>query len=298
MSRILALLLIFTLVLPSLNAQEVKAKKKRKKRGASQTALVRNSGAAVYKERSFDADPITYLEAGQKVRISRKKYPGKDGFGLFYKVVVSKKLKGYISDVDVVPRFKKTKYSKKVKENPDFEEMTKEPEVEQEPMLFTRYFGGQVSMVDFTEEFGGQNLNAQTLVYGLKMAGPGFLLEEVPLDIDLLLSMTPPSYYDDKLATAPTTGFFLITNLALKVPFIDTPNSIVYYSLGMTGSYTNFTLTIGPSVLDVQEVRLGAIAGLGAAMRFSRKYFIQVDWKYYYEKTQYMGYGTSFGLQY
>ena len=297
MARILALLLTLVLIFPAVAAEKAKGKKKRKRR-ASQTAIVRNSGAAVYKKRSFDADPVTYLDAGQKVRISRKKYPGSDGFGLFYKVVVSKGLKGYISDVDVVPQFTKTKFSKKVKENPAFEEMSKEPDPEQEPMLFTRYFGGQVAMVNFTEEFSGQELSSETLLFGLKMAGPGFLLEEVPLDIDLLLSMDAPSYYDDKLATAPTTGFFILSNITLKVPFVDTPNSIVYYSLGLTGSYTNFAVTIGSTTLDSQEFRIGAIGGFGAAMRFSKKYFIQVDWKYYYEKTSYMGYAASFGLQY
>lgn len=259
---------------------------------------VRNSGAAVYKNRSFDSDPIAYLEEGQKVKISRKKYKASDGFGLFYKIVVNKKIKGYISDVEVVPQFTKTKYSKKIKENPDFEEMTKKPEEEQEPMLFTRYFGLQLAMIDYTEKFADKTLNSQTLMYGLKLSGPGYLLEQVPLDIDVLLSMTPPAYYDERLATAPTTGFFLVSNIGLKVPFIDTPHSIIYYSLGLTGSYTNFTLTIGSTNLDVQEFKIGAVGGLGAAMRFSRKYFMQVDWKYYYEKTQYMGYNASFGFKY
>ncbi|MCB9026841.1 MAG: hypothetical protein H6625_11020 [Bdellovibrionaceae bacterium] len=265
---------------------------------SAQSAIVQNSGAAIYKERSFDSDPISYLEAGQKVRISRKKYPGKDGFGLFFKVIVSKSLKGYIADVDVIPQFTKTKFTKKIKDNPEFEDYDKKPEKKKEPMLFTRYFGAQLAFVNYTELISGRKLSSKTTLYGLKMTGPGFLLEEVPLDIDILISITPPSYYDEYLTTAPATGFIFVSNLALKMPFYDAKNLIIYYSLGFTGSYTNFKIPIGSSNLDSQEVKVGVIGGLGAAMRFSEKYFFQFDTKYYYEKTQYVGYGASFGFQY
>ncbi|MCB0356026.1 MAG: hypothetical protein KDD40_03410, partial [Bdellovibrionales bacterium] len=182
--------------------------------------------------------------------------------------------------------------------NPKFEEMTKPQEEEQEPMLFTRYFGAQIAMVDYTEVFSGKDLNSQTWMFGLKLTGPGYLIEEVPLDIDLMVAIEPPKYYDESISTSPTTGFLLFSNVALKVPFIDQPNSIIYYSLGLTGSYTNFKVTVGTTTFDSQEVKIGATAGFGAAMRFKQKYFIQVDWKYFYEKTQYMGYSASFGFKY
>ena len=279
-------------------SKKPKKSKAKKRIVSSQVAIVKNSGAAVYKWRSFDSDPISYLEAEKKVRISRRKYLGKNGFGLFYKVIVSKTVKGYISDVDVIPQFQQTKFSKRIEKNPQYEEYSKEPEEEKEPMLFTRYIGAQLANVDFTEIFSGSELSAQTFLYGVKLTGPGFLLEEVPLDIDILLAISPPSYYDEILATAPTSGFFMITNLALKVPFFDRKNAIIYYSLGLTGNYTKFNVNIGSSVLDSQEFRIGALAGLGAAMRFGEKYFFQIDSKYYYEKTKYLGFAASFGIQY
>ena len=55
-------------------AQEPGVKPKTKSQKKAQLGIVSTSGAAVYKDRSFDSDPISYLDAGQKVKISKKKY--------------------------------------------------------------------------------------------------------------------------------------------------------------------------------------------------------------------------------
>lgn len=263
-----------------------------------QVAIVQDGGTDVFPEASFDSDPIAYLNPGQKIKISRKKYPGSGGFGLFYKVSLGKGKSGYISDVEVVPQFTQTKFTQKVKQNPEFEELTQEPQPKLESMLFTRFLALNLASIQYKEKFSPQDLSAPVQFFGLKMTGPGYLFEEIPLDIDLLISPKPPAYYDDKLATAPSTGFLLFSSVSLKFPFIDLDNSQVYYSLGLFGNYSNYSIKIGSNNFDSQELKLGVVGGVGAAMRFHRKYFIQSDARYYHEKTKYWGYSFSFGLQY
>lgn len=276
-----------------------KAKIKKTKRTLpSQVAVVQDEGATVFPNPSFDTDPIAYLDPGQKVRVSRKKYPGKDGFGLFYIVFIASGQRGYVSDVEIIPQFTETKFTKREKQNPEFEEVTKEPEPQKEPMLFTRYLGLSVHSVQFKEAFSGGDLDAATPMYGLKLTGPGYLFEEIPLDIDILLAPEPPEYYDKVLATAPSSGLLIFTSMALKFPFIDLDNFHIYYSLGLVGNYSRFKIQIGSNTFDSQEFKVGLLGGLGAAMRIKGRYFIQGDARYYYEKTKYWGYAISFGLQY
>jgi hypothetical protein len=279
-------------------SQVVKKNKKQSSNIHNQVGIIQSGGTSVYPKLSFDSDPVAYLNEGDKVKISRKKYKGLDGFGLFYKVILSNGKSGFISDVEVIPQFTKTKFTKKEKENPDFEEAVKDPAPPKEPLLFTRYLAVNMAMINYKEEFVGQDLSASTPMYGLKLTGPGYLFEEVPLDIDILVAPTPPSYYDEKLATAPSTGFLLFTSMSLKFPFLDFDDSQVYYSLGIMGNYSKFNIRIGNSQLDNQELKIGLVGGLGAALRFARRYFIQSDARYYYEKTNYLGYSFSFGLQY
>jgi hypothetical protein len=265
---------------------------------ATQVAIVQDGGATVFPSISFDSDPIAYLNPGQKVKASRKKYPGKEGFGLFYKVYISKSKSGYVSDVELIPQFTETKFTKREKENPEFDEVTKETEPQQEPLLFTRFMGLSLNSIQYKEAFAGGDLQSSTPFYGLKLTGPGYLFEEVPLDIDILLAPAPPDYYDRVLSTAPSSGLAIFSTLALKFPFIDLDNFHVYYSLGLLANYSRFKIQIGSNSFDSQEFKVGLLGGLGAALRFRGRFFLQGDARYYYEKTEYWGYGISFGRQY
>jgi hypothetical protein len=88
----------------------------------------------------------------------------------------------------------------------------------------------------------------------------------------------------------------------LVLPFIERTDWLWTYGLGVMWTYTNYKVQIGNSKFDSQEFRLGLDAGFGAAYRFGpahkKMYAIRMDAKYYFEKTRYYGFTTSFQTEY
>ena len=72
-----------------------------------QAAYVLQLNAIVYKNPHFDSGQIHYISSGERIIVSKKIYYPLNRFGSFYKVYVQKprKIVGYISEVDVIPRF-------------------------------------------------------------------------------------------------------------------------------------------------------------------------------------------------
>lgn len=74
-----------------------------------QRAFISASRAPVYKEPDFDAPQLYQLSSKTIVLISTKIYRPPHLFGTFYKVFMKrpKKIRGYISEIDLIPEFKK-----------------------------------------------------------------------------------------------------------------------------------------------------------------------------------------------
>ena len=230
--------------------------------------------------------------------MTKNTYKGPGGLGLFNRVYVKKGVVGYVVDTEVIPQFKKSEVTQKIKKNPVFTEAIKKPEERLKPIYFSRYFGGNLGRINFTEVISGKNLSSDTMMFGLKFSGPGFLMDEVPLDVDLLFSLAPPDYYDQQVATAPTSGFFAHSSAALRMPLMEWPNTLVFYTLGGMLTYTKFNVVINGQKFDSQEMRIGLTLGGGLAFRVSKKMVLQADIKYYIETTQYLGYLGSLVFEY
>jgi hypothetical protein len=95
---------------------------------AGQQAIVKVDSAMVYDIPSFDGAVISYLPAGQKVRISLKTFAA--GLGQFYRIMLPNNKIGYIADIDVQPL--KKKKSKASKEREKEEEKESEEDSEEE----------------------------------------------------------------------------------------------------------------------------------------------------------------------
>ena len=80
-----------------------------KKSGSLQESYVIQINSKVYKRPDFDARHIYTVPAGTKALVSKKIFSPPSRFGTFYKVFLykDKKVVGYISEIDVVPRFEK-----------------------------------------------------------------------------------------------------------------------------------------------------------------------------------------------
>lgn len=76
-----------------------------------QRAYVMENRAIVYSEPDFDSKQLAHLPRNRVIAVSTKIYRPKNLFGSFYKVFVNKpkKIRGYISEVDIVTQFNKTK---------------------------------------------------------------------------------------------------------------------------------------------------------------------------------------------
>ena len=73
-----------------------------------QRAIVAEHNAIVYQQADFDAEQIALLPRNKIIAVSTKIYRPKNLFGSFYKIYVNKprKIRGYISEIDVVPQYK------------------------------------------------------------------------------------------------------------------------------------------------------------------------------------------------
>jgi hypothetical protein len=270
-------------------AQARKALRKKSAGKKSQTAIVGVEGAAVYKYPNFDAQVLEYVRAGTKVRATLKPRAGIGGFGAFYKVKLPNGKIGWMTDVDILPQYKVGKSPRsRNQSNPDFDNAKDMMEnAGREQVYFERYVGANFGIVDFSEKFDKKILSANTPMFGLRGVGPGLLFDGPPLDLSVQFSMQAPSYYSE-FASADATGFFLIADAMFPFPFISSDSYYVGLGLGPMISYTNFSLRVRSSPFDSQEVRLGAVADLGAMFRYKKLGF-KLDYKYYYEVTQYGG---------
>ena len=76
-----------------------------------QRAIVKENQAIVYTQPDFDAKQMMELPSNKIIAISTKIYRPKNLFGSFYRIFINKprKIRGYISEIDVLPQYKKSK---------------------------------------------------------------------------------------------------------------------------------------------------------------------------------------------
>ncbi|MEO0335297.1 MAG: hypothetical protein AAF202_02830, partial [Pseudomonadota bacterium] len=149
------------------------------------------------------------------------------------------------------------------------------------------YVGANIGLVDFSEKFDGRTLSANTTMFGVRGVGPDLFFDGPPLDLSVLFSLEAPSYYSE-FASGDATGFFLIADALFPFPFWSSDSYYFGLGLGPMLSYTNFSVQVRTSDFDSQEVRIGAVADLAAMFRY-KKLGVKIDYKYYYEVTQYSG---------
>lgn len=278
------------------------AYKPRKPKVKVQEGVVATDGAAMYQRPNFDSPVLGYLNARQKVRASSKLYHGEGGFGAFYKISVGKRI-GYIADTDLLFQLNKggstTLVKKKMDSKPEpvREERARERESEKEPIYFTRYLGLTGGYVDFAERYAGKTFTSKEILFGLKFTGPDILFDSAPpMDINIAFHSGAPKLFE-KLGARGASGFFIMTDMVLLLPFNEWGNWLIDYGIGVVFVYTNFKVPINGDNVESSDKRLGLVLDVGGAYRFSR-YAARVNVKYYYEKTQYLGYWAGIEMQY
>ena len=84
-------------------------KKKQEPIPLVQRGIINQSQAIIYEHPDFDAKQIMTIPKNKVIAISTEIYRPKNLFGSFYRVFITKKNRGYISEVDIIPQYKKNK---------------------------------------------------------------------------------------------------------------------------------------------------------------------------------------------
>ena len=298
---------------PDVSRGNVRTKKKIRRvrpRDRGQVGKVSIEGAAVYEGPSFDAPVMEYLDRGKRVRISNKIYQGIGGLGSFYKIRVRRGVYGYITDVDVTLQ----KGVKRKRPEPKAQRQEQIPGDPTQPMdmnepipsefgdsfYLTRFWGPAFYSVQYSETVRKQKETSSMTLFGAKISGPPGRFGGMPLDINLLVALSPPAFYDE-IAT-DTSGLMLMGDALTMLPIIDKKTWILYYGFGLQLKYAKWEVTLkdfpNNDPIDSQEVTLGAALQLGAGFRVGRKISLRTDLRYYYEKESYIAFGAAAQFKY
>jgi hypothetical protein len=266
---------------------------------------VASDGAAIYSRPDFDSEVIDTLNAGTKIPVSTRQFMGQGGMGLFHKIKTPRGKLGYIPDTDVIlPKGTKIETPKNAlsrlteKEKKDREKtvrVEKDEDLMRKSVYLTRYVGGTIGLVDYTEKFEGNKLHSATYFAGFRLTGPNILFKSPPLDFNILATPLMPKYLSDVGSGAH--GFLLMSDLAMNMPLYEELNSLIYYNLGLLLNFSDYKVDVGTGSYDSMDLRIGVDIGAGYAYRFS-SYVLRADLKYYIEKTLYFGAMISFQTEY
>lgn len=246
---------------------------------AAQTATVVTDGAMVYKKGDFDAAVVGYLNVGQKVRISSKK------FGPFYRIQFKQGVIGYIADIDVDVGLKSAGSLPTSKKSKDVMS-----EGRARSFISKRYLGASYASLNYSEEFNSRNESASLSFFGLKYTGPmRFLSGPFVLDTNLLYHSGYPSYYN--MTTPPSqgkSGKILMYDLQVLYSLVEGSQRTVwaYVGGGLAMSYSSFVVEINGSKQDLSDVLFGGVIGGGIAFQ-TGKFAFKFEPKYYAMKSNY-----------
>ena len=245
-----------------------------KNQSKNQVGIVISPEAAVYSSADFDSEVIGQLQENQKVPMSNKRFKSKTDFGAFFKVKMPNGKIGYVADNDIQPLRLKKKMDEEMGPADD------------DSLYFKKMVGGSLATVNFSEKFQGKTSSAQTTMFGFRVSGPDILGDSPPLDLNILVGIKPPSYYDGMSSGA--SGFFLLGDVGLIFPLMDWTKSMLNFGAGLMWTYTHFSVPINGKTYTSDELRLGIDLSFGGAIRFDQL-VIRGDVKYFIEKTQYSG---------
>lgn len=242
-----------------------------------------NEGSAVYRAANFDSPVIAYLSVGKTFQISTQLVGG-----AFYRIRVSDKQVGYISDADVVPLFKLNPKKKTVKRT---EQKILEPR-RKKPFSLTEFAGPQFSYIGFREETMALKPTENLSFFGVKLSGPNILLEGAfPTEINLQFHWGAPDYYK-KATGKEAVGWMFLSDFLFQTYFANRPNAFAYFGFGPLLKYSKFDVILGTTQYSLENFDLGLAFKLGGALRLG-KLALRGEAQYYWEKMQYRGLGFA-----
>lgn len=279
-------------------AQQANSAPKKVRSIQVQRAEVVNQDAAVYSKPDFDSEITYVLEQGDQFDISTITR------GPFYRIILDRKNKiyGWVADNDVVPISKLKKKSKKTdsdkvkqldRENDDLEKDDEYAKIKTfEALMEKRWFGPQVSFVNYTEDTMGRLRSELIPFFGLKIYGSDTLISgPMVMETNILFSQAPKYY--KKVTGEKTDGFVFIGDFNFQQQMPLSENQVWSYGFGPLLKYSDLKLKIGEEKYQAQDLTLGINLNVGTLYSFGR-FALRSDFKFIVEKKNY--FSLSLGL--
>ncbi len=255
-----------------------------------QKAYIIQKNALVYTRPDFDSMQISQIPAGQVVTISKKIYRPPNRFGTFYRIYLKKpkKIKAYISEIDVTPRYIRSGSSyklnpafaqvkKKLKYVKDFQFNSSEPEdlldLTDKPLSSNRFIGLVASRSWMA--YKGQEQLSPLWLFGLRLTGPGLPINKVLTDFSFLFSFPPLT--DNKIFINQKQikkSWLLMGDFLLKFVLLSAPRFELYLSGGLMA---NMKGAFSPQESSPVSVGVGAISSLSLILKMRERISLLVE---------------------
>ena len=256
-----------------------------------QKAYVIQKSAIVYTRSDFDSMQVSSIPAGTLVTISRKIYRPKSRFGTFYRVYVTKpkKLRAYISEIDVVPRY--VKAGSKFKLNPEFDQVKKKLKYVKdfqfnisEPEDSLDLSDQEISNLRFTglifsyswQAYKSQPSFFPSWFFGLKLSGPGLPIKNIATDASVMFSLSSPVIKGKKLEK----GYLLVGDFLLRLPLFEVPHFLL--SLG-GGVMMKWKGALTPEDPAISQIGAGLAGSMNLILRIHDRLSFLAEGKIYYD---------------
>ncbi len=256
-----------------------------------QKAYVLQKNAIVYTRPDFDAVQINNIPAGTLVTISKKVYRPKNRFGTFYRIYINKprKLRAYISEIDVVPRY--TKSGSQFKINPEFNQVKKKLkyvkdfqfnrddseailDLSDQAISKMRLIGLMVSYSWMAYE--SKSNTFPSWFVGVKLSGPHLPIKRVATDMSLLFSFSPPVINNRLLKK----GYIIMGDFLFKLSLFEVPHFLFHLGGGFMVKLKGSRAPEKPTLFEVG----GGMAGSSAlTIRVQERLALLVEGKFYYD---------------
>ena len=251
-----------------------------------QKAYVIQKDAIIYARPDFDATQIIRIPSGTLVTVSKTIYRPKTSFGTFYRIYINKpkKMKAYISEIDVVPRYIRSGSKHKI--NPSFNEVKKnlsrledmqfnsEPEKE---INFSNTPASKLILMGLvTDYLWMRNRNFPEprgiWFFNFKYSQPDFPLPPLGTHISLGFATQPPVIKGD----LKKRGYYLMGNILLSIALIE--SSLFSFQLG-GGFVIKWKQALPPEDSYPHQLAVG-VAGIGAfTIRINDRFYFLLEGK-------------------
>ena len=266
---------------------------------AKVVVLKLRKASPVYKEASFDSRVMVTLKKGFRIYGIEKPRAAKDGFGLFHKVRLKKKIYGYIPDTAVEGFKKRGKLSKKskLKDSKD-NSISKRETVKKKsrknsgvPLPYQRAFGGGFSQIAYQVKTSTGKRSSNELFLNFKVSNTNWGRQRIPLDVTVLLAPNAPALFDP--ITQDASGYMTFLDITRPFEWRRGEKWSIYYGVGLVVSHFSFTVRQSGTDIKSGGTDLGISGTLGGGYRVFSDYLLKFEGSYKKVGTDQIGVGLS-----